>query len=201
MKLKTCVLSDIQFSCGHGDQPCKLEISESVVATPIELPARASILLDDVIFNDGAWFNCVSARITRWQQVRIEGPVRLDDVTFNDRVEGTTFSPGSTFEGCNFEFGMGNVAAVECSFQNCKMDSAMKNYHLAHCNFVGSEFDNCAFLPNYPNRGTSLYEAQEASNFSSSKFRQCTLMGRSSSFKFTDPQLSAAWNLHDAQIL
>jgi uncharacterized protein YjbI with pentapeptide repeats len=203
VKLKYCMLADVQFSCGAswGDSWCKLEISESVVATPIELPARASILLDDVIFLDGAWFNCDCARITRWSQVRIDGPVKLEDVTFNDRVEGTCFSAGSAFKNCNFEFGMGNVAAVECTFNNCKMDSAMKNYHLAHCNFVGSCFDGCAFLPNYPSRGTTLYEAQEVNNFSFAEFKQCTLMGRTSSFKFTDPQLSAAWNLHEAKLL
>jgi len=199
VKLKSCILADITFSCGKSDYPCKLEVSHSTVAVPIDLPARASILLDDVVFLEGAWFNCEALRITRWQQVRIDGPVRLDEVTFNDRVEGTCFSPHSVFENCNFEFGMGNVAAVECIFRNCKMDSGMKNYHLSHCNFVGSEFDNCAFLPNYPSRGTSLYEAQEASNFSFATFRQCTLVGRASSFKFTDPHLSATWNLHEAQ--
>jgi uncharacterized protein YjbI with pentapeptide repeats len=180
---------------------CKIEVSECVVAAPIELPARASILLDDVIFNDGAWFSCESARITRWQQVRIDGPVKLEDVTFNDRVEGAFFSPGSKFDNCNFEFGMGNVAAVECTFTNCKMDSAMKNYHMAHCNFVGSYFENCAFLPNYPNRGATLYESEEASNFSFARFKQCTLFGRTAAFKFGDQQLSAAWNLHQAQLV
>jgi len=201
VKLKSCVLADIRFSCEKADYPCKLEVSDSTVAAPIDLPAHASILLDDVVFLEGAWFNCEAPRITRWQQVRIDGPVKLDEVTFNDRVEGTCFSPHSVFENCNFEFGMGNVAAVECIFKSCKMDSGMKSYHLSHCNFVGSEFDNCAFLPNYPSRGTSLYEAQEASNFSFATFKQCTLMGRASSFKFTDPHLSAAWNLHDAQLV